>query len=259
LMGPEIDPHSYEIVKGDSEKLSRAEIVFANGLSLEHSLSMKRALKAHPHVIYITDTVDPKEIIHVDESPDPHVWMDLSLWTRTTLAVERALIAKDSQHAEAYHERGKQTRAQFKEYDETIKELIQAIPQEKRRLVTSHDAFNYFARRYLEEEGNWKDRVKSIQGLAPEEQISSLEIKRVVEYIKNYEIPVIFAEQNLSRDSLIKVVDSCKRSGCSVVLAKEELYGDTLGKYDYLGMIKHNAIVIKTSLANPELALQAQE
>lgn len=250
LMGKEIDPHSYEMVKGDDEKLRSADIVFANGLSLEHTATMRQALKLLPRVVYLSSAIPQSAVIVVHGSPDPHIWMDLTLWSETTKLIEAALIEIDPEHAEEYKERGEKTRQCYAKADQEIWEIIQTIPKEKRRLVTSHDAFNYFARRYLEQEGEWKERVIAIQGLAPDEQISSFEIRRVVEYVKQHDVQVIFGEQNLSHDSLEKVVDSCRRSAKNVILAKEELYGDTLGTYDYLDMMYVNTHIIASNLKN---------
>ena len=248
LMGSEIDPHSYEIVKGDAEKLSYASIVFANGLSLEHSKSMKRALETHPNTVYVSQAIAKQEIIYVGGSPDPHIWMDMDLWAMTTDPIAKALAKLDPKNQEGYENRARAVRDSFKRESQSIQKKLQKIPVAKRRLVTSHDAFNYFAKRYLEVNGDWKSRVIAIQGLSPEEQISPLEIKRVVEYVRKYDVDVIFAETNLSRDSLHKVVDACLRLGQSVRLAKEELYGDTLGTKSYLEMMEHNARVIEENL-----------
>ncbi len=248
LMGPDIDPHSYEIVKGDHDKISHADLVFANGLSLEHSRSMQRVLGEHKNVVFVSERIPNNEIIIVDGSPDPHIWMDVELWSLTTFPIQAALSKIDPKNAELYRERAEAVRVKYKLINEEIKARMQSIPAARRRLVTSHDAFNYFAKQYLAKEGEWKSRVIAIQGLAPEEQISSSEIKRVVDYVINYNVKVIFAEKNLSRDSLLKVVDACRRSGQYVALAKEELFGDTMGKGSYIEMMEHNAKVIELNL-----------
>ncbi len=252
LMGPDLDPHSYEIVKGDYDKLSQAHLIFANGLSLEHSRSMQKILGEHSNVIYVADLVPKKDIIVVNGSPDPHIWMDMELWSMTTFPIEAALIKADPKNADLYRERAEVVRRKYMAMSKHIKEQIQSIRAERRRLVTSHDAFNYFAKQYLEEDGEWQSRVIAIQGLAPDEQISSVEIKRVVEYVKEYDVDIIFAEKNLSQDSILKVIDSCRRSGKYISLADQELYGDTMGNVSYIEMIEHNtkAIVINLKYGN---------
>ena len=248
IMGPEIDPHLYEIVKGDADKLSRADIVIANGLSLEHGVSMRRVLSSHPNVVYLGNYIPKEEIIYVNGSADPHIWMDLLLWSKTNAPIEEALIEKDPENTKFYQENSDVLVRNYIVNDKKIKEQMQSIDPKERRLVSSHDAFNYYARRYLDHNGDWKDRVIAIQGLSTEEQISAIEIRNVVEYVKKYNVKVIFAEKNLSRDSLLKVIDSCKRSGQEVILSKDELYGDTLGQYTYIEMINHNADILDKNL-----------
>ncbi len=248
LMGPEIDPHSYNIVKGDQEKLSQAKIIFANGLSLEHSASMQKMLENHHDVVFVSSSVPDEEIIKINGAPDPHIWMDLSLWGKTNTSIAEALSRIDKEHAEEYMRMAKETKDYYDSVGRGIKKSMNSIPSQKKFLVTSHDAFNYFARAYLAQDGEWQDRVIAIQGLAPEEQISSVEIRRVVDFINKHNVGVIFAEKNLSHDSLYKVIDSCKRKGRKVVLSEDELYGDTLGYKTYIEMMQSNADVINKGL-----------
>ena len=101
-------------------------------------------------------------------------------------------------------------------------------------------------RRYLTPDGeDWHDRMKALQGLAPDEQINVLQVKELVDHITKYKIGVVFPESNLSRDSLEKVREGCGRA---VVVSKDALYGDTLGGKDYLTMLEHNATVLEKNL-----------
>lgn len=250
LMEGDIDPHSYEIVKGDSEKISQAGIIFANGLSLEHSASINHKLKTHPNVVFLGDEIAKKckgELIYVDGQVDPHVWMDLMLWKVCIDPIVEKLQKLDPDHAEDFAEGGKMTKDAFDQKHQMILDTIAKVPEERRYLVTSHDAFNYFVRRYFAQEG-WKTRVMAIQGLAPDEQISPLEISSVVNFVIEHNVPAIFPERNLSRDSLAKVVDACQRKGVKVILSDDVLFGDTMGGNPYLEMLAHNALIIFQNL-----------
>ena len=248
LINPRMDPHSYEIVKGDGDKLSRANIVFANGLSLEHSGSMQRMLSSLPNVVFLADSIPEKEIIYLNGSPDPHIWMDLRLWSKTNDGIVKALSLQTPEFTKEYEENAALSKQMYEAKDKKICEQLQSINPKDRYLVTSHDAFHYFARRYLDENGDSNSRVISIYGLAPDEEISATEIRNVVNFVKENDVEVIFAEKNLSRDSLLKVVDSCRKAGTQVILSKDELYGDTLGNYTYIEMMNHNADVLERNL-----------
>lgn len=249
LMGKQMDPHSYNIVKGDKEKLDKADIIFANGLSLEHTGSMQKALESHKDkVVYLSDAVPKNEVIYVSGSPDPHIWMDIALWAKTVDVIESKLKSYDPDNAQFYTENAIGTKGTFDHLHRMIKASMGSIPAEKRHLVTSHDAFNYYARAYLGTKNNYKDTIVAIQGLSPTEEISHAEIKRVLDYIKKYKVKTIFAEKNLSRDSLKKVVDACKKSGIEVKLADEDLYGDSPGEKTYVQMMQINSDRINENL-----------
>lgn len=243
------NPHAYEVVKGDGEKFTYADVVFANGLMLEHSASMQYQLKHHKNVVLLGDILlkkFPDEIIYIDGQLDPHIWMDLSIWSGCIDPIKEKLGELDPPHKGVYQEGAEKTKKAFFEMDGKIKERMGKIPESRRYLVTSHDAFNYYVRRYVTPSGDdWKERMNALQGLAPDEQISVLQVKEIVNYITRHNIDVIFPESNLSRDSLEKVKEACKRK---IRLAEEPLYGDTLGDKSYLEMLEYDAQVLERNL-----------
>ncbi|OGN62553.1 MAG: hypothetical protein A3F09_05505 [Chlamydiae bacterium RIFCSPHIGHO2_12_FULL_49_11] len=256
----DMDPHSYELVKGDDEKFSGADLVFASGLMLEHSASMQYVLKNHPNAVLLGNVIlaeDPDEVIYVDGQLDPHIWMDPHLWKRCAPLAAQALSKVDPAHGEAFYERAKEYENRLEELDLEIRELFGKLPPHKKYLVTSHDAFNYFVRAYFcadDEKGKWDRRINALQGLAPDDQISPLDIKRIVDFIANNRVAAIFPETNLSTDSLNKVIETARKLGGSVKLSPIPIYGDTLGEAGsgaetYIQMVRHNAAVIYDALS----------
>jgi len=258
LIGENLDPHSYQIVKGDGEKICRADLIVANGLSLEHSASMKYQLKNHKNVLFLGNEIlkgHRGEIIFVNGQMDPHIWMDVRLWSYCVDPIVERLLILNEANEEHYLIRREAVKEDLKHQDSKIREIVSSIPLKKRYLVTLHDAFRYFARRYLatEEEvasNTWDSRVIAIQGIAPDEQISPLEISRVVSCVIENNILVIFSEKNLSQDSLRKVVDACEKRKERIKLCEEALYSDTMGEGDYFKMIEHNAKTLKKNLGD---------
>jgi manganese/zinc/iron transport system substrate-binding protein len=256
LIGPDQDPHSYEIVKGDGEKFEYADLIFVNGLSLEHSASMGYQTKRRDNVTYLGDEIKnrfPDQMIYVEDQVDPHIWMDISLWSEAISIVEKKLCDKDPINKENYVSNAKKLKTEYLNFDAFISAKIKQIPESKRYLVTSHDAFNYFVRRYFAnpnelKKGSWRPRMQALQGLAPDQQISLLEIKELVNHIYKYKIEVIFAEANLSKDSLEKVKEAVSKKGLNIRIAKETLYGDTLGGLGYLEMMSYDASVLEKNL-----------
>ena len=126
-------------------------------------------------------------------------------------------------------------------HEELTARLLQ-VPAERRYLVTSHDAFHYFSRAYLAEELAWEARCAAPEGLAPDGQLSSSDIQRIVDHLCHFHVQVVFPESNVSRDSLKKIVSSCASMGLRVSICEKPLYGDAMGEaMGYLAMIEHDA------------------
>lgn len=255
LIQGEIDPHSYELVKGDDEKITSARIVFSNGLGLEHGASLRYQLEHHPDLVAVGNTVQdryPDKILKDQGEVDPHIWMDLSLWVLTIDPIVEALSQADPEGKEFYEKNGEDLKAQVLQMHEKIKKQLEAVPQEKRYLVTTHDAFNYFTRAYLAQADEksrslWQKRSMAPEGLAPEGQLSTSDIQKIIDHICLYHIGVVFPESNLSKDSLKKIVYACREKGCEVRISKETLYADAMGPKSeggYLHMMEHDAEVL---------------
>src|SRR5579863_3754340 len=83
LVQGDLNPHTYELVKGDDEKIQQADFVFYNGLGLEHGASVASMISSHPHAFAIGDSIQklhPEKILWKGNTQDPHIWMDISLW-----------------------------------------------------------------------------------------------------------------------------------------------------------------------------------
>jgi len=257
LICGELDPHTYQLVKGDDEKLSFADIIFYNGLGLEHGPSLKHRLAASRKAVSLGDEVakdHPDNILVRQGQLDPHIWMDMALWAKTIPVIVRTLSEADPKHHEAYEQNGHALAAELISTDNAIQQILQKVPDQKRYLVTSHDAFNYFARAYLatDEERRlktWQLRFEAPEGLAPESQLSVSDIQAIITHLEKYHIHVLFPESNVSQDSIRKVVSAGNERGLQLRIADVPLYGDAMGEKGspagtYQGMLLHNAQVI---------------
>jgi manganese/zinc/iron transport system substrate-binding protein len=257
LITGEIDPHSYELVKGDDEKLSLATIIFYNGLGLEHGASLHYQIEHHRNAIGVGNIIlekQPELILQSGKDIDPHIWMDISLWSCIIEPIVRALSQADPDGKAFYQANGQQLLEKMLQEHRRIHEAFLRIPEEKRFLVTSHDAFNYFARAYLafsEETAreHWQHRCDAPEGLAPDAQLSASDIQKIVDHLIKYQIQTVFPESNVSRDSLKKVVHACAQKGLKVTISQDALYGDAMGPPNsnadtYLKMIGHDADVL---------------
>lgn len=261
LIKGDLDPHSYQLVKGDDEKLAFADLIFFNGLGLEHGPSLQHYLKDNAKAIGLGNRLleqQPNLILYDHGQIDPHIWMDASLWEKLIPFVVESLSKIDPLHAAEYQMNGKQLQDQVELVHRQVKEIMHHIPEAKRYLVTSHDAFNYFARAYLSTDdegvnGGWQKRFAAPEGLAPESQLSVSDIQAIIAHLEKYQIQVLFPESNLSRDSIRKIIDAGKSKGLILRIAEPSLYADAMGPPGsdgdtYLKMILHNARSISEHL-----------
>lgn len=265
LIKEELDPHTYELVKGDDEKILGADLVFFNGLGLEHSPNIYRHLKEHTHHFALGDYIQekyPEKILFVNEQLDPHIWMDVSLWEKGVDLIVEALVNYDPQHASFYQNQGQLLHQTMESTHQEIYNLLQNIPEEQRYLVTCHDAFNYFTRSYLstadeKQTDLWQERCKAPEGLSPDSQLSMSDIKEVIDHLKKHDIQVIFPESNVNLDSIHKIKEISKKMGMTLFVSPSSLYADSLGRKgegqdSYLKMIYYNAEVIAKCLKSKE-------
>jgi manganese/zinc/iron transport system substrate-binding protein len=262
LIKGELDPHSYQLVKGDDEKMSYAQLIFYNGLGLEHGPSFQKHLFQNPKAIGLGEKIrqeNPEMILYFNGHVDPHIWMDISIWSSAISGITEALSYADPDHAEFYRSNGAKLKEQMLKEHNEIRDMMQALPESKRYLVTSHDAFHYFARAYLatEEErkaNTWEKRFAAPEGLSPESQISVKDIRTIIEYLSRYNIHVLFAETNVSKDSIRKIVQAGRDKGLNIKIADKSLYADAMGGPEtdgdtYLKMMRYDANTIARFLA----------
>lgn len=244
------DPHTYEPVPSDARRLARAAIVFRNGLGLERWLD-KLIGEARPDRPVVTLT-EGFASLRVTEGayagdPDPHAWMDPQLAHRYVDAVERALRAHYPSHAATYAANAARYREQLAALDRDIRALMNSVPPARRQLVTTHDAFRYFAQRYD------LNLVASIWGISTETEPSAREVARIVGAIREFRVPAVFIETTINPKLMQRIAAEAD------VRVGEPLYGDSVGRPgsgadNYLGMMRANAQAIARGLAGPKVA-----
>jgi manganese/zinc/iron transport system substrate-binding protein len=249
LIQGNLDPHSYEMVKGDGDKMARADLIFYNGLGLEHGAGLSSLLHASPKALAIGEKIaaaHPERVLKRGEVIDPHIWMDISLWQQGIDPIVEALSAVDPEGSAYYQRRGALLAGQMETVHREIRERLLAVPSQRRYLVTSHDAFHYFTRSYLADTGeaDWAERFAAPEGLAPEGQLRAHDIQKIIHYLKERRIAVLFPESNVNRDSIRKIASVGKELGLEVRVCEEPLYGDAMSGLSYLDMMRKNAETI---------------
>ncbi len=254
LMAAGVDPHTYSLPTRAIAELKSANVVFFSGLKLEgRSEELYRPLESKGvKVTAIAEGIDPSRLLVSEQFhgfPDPHVWGDVALWAECIPVVVETLSAARPEQAENFAERGKQHAAELAELDEWVRKRIAPLPKDRRVLITSHDAFNYFGRAYELE-------VVGVQGISTVDKAGLADIAKTVDLIKERKIPAIFVETSVARDAIERIAnDSGAKIGGLLFsdslgsLGKTEtVEGETYDPGTYIGMIKHNVNTVVKAL-----------
>lgn len=241
------DPHTYEPVPSDARKLARAAMVFRNGLGLERWLDkLIGDARADRPVVTLTEgfaSLRVTEGVYAGD-PDPHAWMDPQLARRYVDAVEHALRTHYPHHAATYAANAARYLEQLAALDRDIRALMSGVPPAQRQLVTTHDAFRYFAKRY------GLNLVASIWGISTETEPSAREVAQIVGAIRKAGVPAVFVETTINPKLMQRIAAEAR------VRVGEPLYGDSVGPPgggadSYLGMMRANARAIARGLSGP--------
>ncbi len=249
LMGPGIDPHLYEAKSSDVRRLRAADAILYAGYSLEGQLGnvLERLGADKPAVAVSPASIATGELISVQDlyGIDPHVWMDVSLWSKIapTIAATLAEIAPGC--ADAMERRAAAYQQRLNALHGWIGNSIASIPERQRVLVTAHDAFAYYGRAYGIE-------VEGVQGISTDSEAGIRDIRRMVELTIERDVPAVFIESTINPRTVEAVIDGAADQDHEVTIGGE-LYSDAMGNEGtaegtYIGMLRANTRTIVESL-----------
>lgn len=249
LMGPGIDPHLYKASAGDVIRLQEADIIFYNGLHLEAAMGeVLQRMEGRVRAVAVTDTIPRAMLLPSDEYDnqyDPHIWFDVLLWRQAAEGVRDALIELDPSSTTRYRENTNAYLQLLDRLHADILNQVATIPQDRRVLITAHDAFRYFGRAYGFE-------VRGLQGISTVTEAGTADVQELAEFIVERRIPAIFVETSVPQ-RMIEALQAAVRSRGFEVRIGGELFSDSLGAPDtpegtYIGMVRHNVETIVTAL-----------
>jgi manganese/iron transport system substrate-binding protein len=223
ILDPGADPHVYEPVPQDVVAIEAAELIFYNGYNLEPALiRLINASGQKAEKIALGELIEPLDFDYQGQvAPDPHVWGNAANAIVMVAAIRDHLTELSPDDAELFEQNAAQLIAELEQLDQWITAQIATIPENQRYLVTTHDAFQYYAVAYdIPVAG-------TLIGISTEEQPSAQTVKRLSDTIKELGVPTIFAESTIN-PALIKTV----AAEAGVKLAEQKLYSDSIGALD---------------------------
>lgn len=250
LMGPGIDPHLYKASEGDLRRLERADVVFYGGLHLEAKMADvlerigdRRATHA------VTDGIPRGELLRpaaFQGQFDPHVWFDVRLWMRAVEEVRDTLAELDPAHAVLYRRNAASYLEELRDLDAYVAEQARRLPEARRVIITAHDAFAYFGRRYGFD-------VRGLQGISTAAEAGAGDVQSLARFIAERRIPAVFVESSVSPRTIQAVREAVRSRGFDVEIG-EPLFSDAMGnpgtpEGTYVGMVRHNVDAIVEGLS----------
>lgn len=256
LMGPGVDPHSYQVTFRDTAALQGADLIFYSGQHLEGKMQdvLEKRAKKHGGVFAVTEGIARTSLLKPEEQfqgyYDPHVWGDPKLWLQCLKVVVNALSEADPIGAQGYQQRARAYHKNLLALDQWVHARIAQVPPSQRVLVTSHDAFHYLGQAYGIE-------VKGLQGISTNSESGLKDRAELVAFIQQRQLKTIFPESSVNAKGIRAVADEA-----GVEVSKHELFSDAMGEpgdvvslhgetYDkgsYIGMIKHNVNTVVDGL-----------
>jgi len=252
LIGPNGDAHVYAPTPADARKVKEAKVVFTNGLKFEGWIA--RLVRSSGTKAKVVETTKGVRTIKVDESSpaqdhgdhghagetDPHAWQSVPNAKVYVANIRDALIAADPAGRDTYGANAAAYLAQLDDLEREVKEQVAKIPAERRRVITSHDAFGYFAEAY-------GIAFISPQGVSTEAEASARDVAKIIQQVRREKVGAVFLE-NVSDARLAKRI--ADESGAKI---GGTLYSDALSDAQgpagtYIDMVRHNTRTLAAGL-----------
>ena len=240
LVGPEGDVHVYTPAPADARKIADAKLLVINGLGLEGWLPrLLQASGSKALIITATEGIAP---LKLGSDADPHAWQSVANARIYVANIRDALVAADPADREIFRANAQSYLAKLDGLDREVREAVARIPGPRRKVISTHDAFGYFAAAY------------GIQFIAPlgvstESEASARDIAGIITQVKAAKIPAVFLE-NISDPRLIRRISAETGARIGGTLYSDSLTGEKGEAPTYIDMVRHNIKVLTSALGN---------
>jgi len=244
FVGPNGDAHVYEPTPADAKELSESKVLFINGLGLEGWMTrLEKSSGFKGTEVTASKGITPRKMVEDEKTvTDPHAWQDLANGKIYVGNIRDALMAVDPEGKATYEANAQQYLDGITGMETKVKEAIAKLPPERRKIITTHDAFGYFGAAY-------GMAFIAPEGVSTESEASAKDVAKIIRQIKAENIPAVFLE-NVTDSRLLDQIS--KETGAKI---GGTLFSDALSPPDgpagtYLGMFRNNIEILSEALSS---------
>jgi len=248
LVDPDGDAHVYEPTPADARNVAAAKILFVNGLGFEGWMDrLEKSSGFKGKLVVASKGVQPRQMVEAEggkteEITDPHAWQSLANGKLYVANIRDGLIAVDPDGKATYAANAAKYLGQITAEETAVQEALGKLPAERRKIITSHDAFGYFGAAY-------GLAVIAPEGVSTESEASAQDVAKIIRQIKAEKVPAVFME-NIADHRLLDQIS--RETGAKI---GGILYTDALSPPDgpadtYLDMFRHNVETLTAALSS---------
>jgi zinc/manganese transport system substrate-binding protein len=239
LVGPDSDAHVYAPTPSDAKKVADAKLVFVNGLGFEGWLPrLVKSAGGKATVVTVTAGIAP---LRFGSEADPHAWQSVANAKIYVANIRDALAAAAPADAEGFKARAAVYLADLDALVREVREGIAKIPEGRRKVISTHNAFGYFAAAYGVE-------FIAPVGVSTESEASARDIAKIITQIRTARIPAVFLE-NITDPRLMGRISAETGARVGGTLYSDSLTGENGDSPTYIAMVRHNIKAMTSALS----------
>ncbi|SFL82209.1 zinc/manganese transport system substrate-binding protein [Bradyrhizobium sp. NFR13] len=240
LVGPNGDAHVYTPSPTDAKKIADAKLVVVNGLGFEGWLPrLVKSSGGKATVVTATQGIAPRKL---DSHEDPHAWQSVANAKLYVANIRDALAKADPAGANAYKANAEAYLAKLAVLDNDVKAAVASIPKARRKVISTHDAFGYFAAAYGIE-------FIAPQGVSTDSEPSAKDIAVIITQLKLSKIPAVFLE-NIADPRLMRRIAAETGAKIGGTLYSDSLTAENGDAPTYIDMVRHNIKALTSALTS---------
>ena len=240
LVGPDSDAHVYSPAPADAKKIADARLIFINGLGFEGWLPrLVKSAGSRATVVTATSGIAP---LKLGSDADPHAWQSVANAKIYVGNISDALAAADTASAKVFRANADAYLAKLDALDREVRDAIAKIPEDRRKVISTHSAFGYFAAAYGVE-------FIAPVGVSTESEPSARDIAGIITQVRAAKIPAVFLE-NVSDPRLIRRISAETGARVGGTLYSDGLTAEKGDAPTYIDMVRHNIKALTSALGD---------